>query len=349
MSIRRKSCEPCFKSRRKCDLTYPACKRCQQNSKRCHYVYPPQLSVDSRNATNALSSGSASNTGQPSRVRDGRNTLLPQYHDEALQVDEMRPRTVPRLLGRLGELPPVSGTMSLGWIFDRLRDCPLVFARQAETLFIHRDLFRDSFPRPLRAAFGICAGCAVMNERNQSTLFHALDAEMLELLPSTPTSTLLEDLVRLQAAVLYEIVRLFYGGLEQRIVAERQEYLIRSHGLKLLQRADAELGNAPRTWESWVLAESVRRTVVIAFKLYTTYSTFRGGTCTEIAALSILPVSTRPNLWSSRDAYLQHPDRDETTTYGDFSCRQAVASRGNRETFEKMLVLGCTGEKGPSR
>ena len=35
MSLRRKSCIPCFRGRRKCSLTYPACER-------CHYVYAPQ-------------------------------------------------------------------------------------------------------------------------------------------------------------------------------------------------------------------------------------------------------------------------------------------------------------------
>jgi hypothetical protein len=53
-------------------------------------------------------------------------------------------------------------------------------------------------------------------------LFHSLDAEIAELLSPAPMSTILEDLVRLQAAVLYQIIRIFFGGLEQRIVAERQ-------------------------------------------------------------------------------------------------------------------------------
>ena len=67
-------------------------------------------------------------------------------------------------------------------------------------------------PPPLRAAFGICTGCVFINDCNQSVLFQSLDAEIGELLSPAPTSTLLEDLVRLQAVVLYQIIKIFYAA-----------------------------------------------------------------------------------------------------------------------------------------
>jgi hypothetical protein len=41
MSLRRRSCDRCFKARRKCDLGYPVCQRCQKQNKNCRYNYPP--------------------------------------------------------------------------------------------------------------------------------------------------------------------------------------------------------------------------------------------------------------------------------------------------------------------
>jgi hypothetical protein len=332
---------------------YPVCERCQKNSKVCYYQYPPQLLRDDTvNAvpstavwpgTGAVSPDAVSNSSQLMSTNDGYNMQVQLERCNTLQLEELRHLIIPRMLGNLGELPPILETVSCVWVTYQIQDYPLAFAKQAETVFINKNLYRQSFPRALRAAFGICAGCVSINERNQPILFQALDGEMSELLTPGLTSTLVEDLVKLQAAVLYQIIRLFYGDLEQRIVAERQEYLVRSYGLTLLQRADEELRSRQRTWEQWILAESIRRTVLIAFKLYTIYSYSRHGVCTESTAISILPVSTKPGSWNSRAAYLQYPDQDETMTYSDFTSSWNPYPQKKLEPFEKLLLAGCMG------
>ncbi|KAH8904770.1 hypothetical protein BR93DRAFT_952629 [Coniochaeta sp. PMI_546] len=281
MSIRRESCDPCFAGRRKCDLTYPVCGRCQRSNKRCHYVYPPRLPIgDTANVASA--------TGlQPSTEADFSCSVT--HVEQAGQEPS--------------QLPLLSGPADLGWVFDQIRDCPLSFANRAETIFIHKELFSSAMPLPLRTAFGICAGVTYMNDRSRPVLFKVISAEISDLLVPTPTSTLLEDLARLQAAVLYQIIRFYHGDLEQRIIAEQQEYLVRSFGLKLLHRADIELPQRQTqpSWEDWILAESIRRSVIVSFKLYTLYWTFRDGACRETTAISMLPVSTNPSSWTSRE------------------------------------------------
>jgi hypothetical protein len=233
---------------------------------------------------------------------DGYDVQFQQLdHGFTIQLTEFRRSRIPKMLGNLGELPPISGcTTSWAWVFEQIRDSPLAFARQTD-----KAIYGNSFPRPLQAAFGICAGCVSINDQNQSVLFQSLDAEITTLLSPAPTSTILEDLVRLQAAVLYQIIRIFIGGLEQRIIAERQKFLVRSYGLTLLRRVDSELQNAQRTWEAWLLAESICRTVLISFKLYTVYSNFTYGVCKEAAAIGILPVSTQSGSRNSRGEYLR--------------------------------------------
>jgi hypothetical protein len=341
MSIRRKSCDPCFKGRRKCDLAYPVCERCHKYNKNCHYVYPPQLPRDyaanEPDATILLPE-----VGQKSGEYDAYFQLS---QSQVGQSHWLRRRlSLPESLGNLGEISPVVSTPETAWMYNQIRGIPLAFARQAETLFIHKALYHNSFPQPLRAAFGICSACVSLNEANRSVLFQALNAEMSKLLVpvSTSTPSLLESLVTLQAAVLYQIIRLFYGGFEQRVLSERQEYLVRSYGLALLLRAETELQSVPRTWETWILAESIRRTVIIGFKSYTTYRHFVTGLCTEVGALKMLPVSTKPGLWNSRDVYLQHADRNNTTTHGDFVLIWSAAPR-IIESFEKFLVVAIKG------
>jgi len=193
MSIRRKSCDPCFTARRKCDLRYPVCERCERNSKTCHYRYLPQLAADT---TEVNAVGSLPNVSHPRQLNslDSQNIPLQLDHNLTFDFTTSRHSSIPRTLGDLGDLSPITGcTPSWRWIFEQIQDFPLAFARQAETVFIHSALYGESFPKPFRAAFEICAACVSLNDRNRSVLFQYLDTEIKELLSSVPTSTLLED------------------------------------------------------------------------------------------------------------------------------------------------------------
>ena len=356
MSLRRKSCDHCFRARQKCDLAYPACERCQRTVKECHYLYPGPahlpmrddiFSVDNATIVSSAMGGAASSdwSSHPVEVKGKHYVYNSPHqfdHSSALQSNQIRQRSIPRILGHLGELPPVAGYVaSMAWIFDQIRNYPLAFAEQAETEFIHKTMYQNSCPRPLRAAFGICTGLFSLSERNQALLFQALDTEISELLVPGSTCSLIENLARLQAIVLYQIIRLFYGRLEQRVVAERQEFLVRSYALTLLQRVDTELRNAPRIWETWIFAESIRRTVFMSFKLYTIYSAFKYKACAEIRAMNMLPVSTIQGSWNSRDTYLKSLDQDQTTTHRDFAAVWAKAGWREVAPFERFLLIGC--------
>ncbi|KAK2029530.1 hypothetical protein LX32DRAFT_638927 [Colletotrichum zoysiae] len=354
MSIRRESCEPCFRGRRKCDLAYPVCQRCWQTNKACNYVYPPPLARGS--TAGAVHPGALPTTAEMDSI-----DLVPYNHFEAGSAQSAAPSfqfdhgermtrlaqlqhpTIPRLLGMLGNLRQMSRTVDSRWVFEQLRDSPLTFAEHGETMFIHPGLFHSTLPVPLRTAFGICAGANSTNERTSTFLFKVIAAEVSHMLSPAAGITLLENLARLQAIVLYQMIRFFKGGLEERVLAERQELLVRCYGLKLLHRADNELPAVQSSWEAWVLAESIRRTAVVAFKLYTLYWTFNYGTCIERVAISMLPVSTKPCAWASREIYSQHEDRDRTTTYGEFRNTWAAAPRDDADDFEKMLLMGCNG------
>lgn len=261
-----------------------------------------------------------------------------------MRVGQLSRQAIPATLPICNELL-ASRRLELGWAFDQILQCPLVFANEAETMFIHKDLFFGTLPIPLRTAFGICTGILSSNECSQPLLFGAMANEVCDLLVQAPDSTLFGDLARLQASLLYQIIRFVYGNIYHRILAEQQEFLLRSYGLKLLRRVDTELHQMEPNWEMWILVESIRRTVIIVFKLYTLYWAFRNGTCTETDAIKMLPVSIKPSCWASREIYLECLDRDQTTTYGDIAARWEVSSWKSLGTFEKVLLTSCYGIK----
>lgn len=339
MSLRRRSCNACFRSRRKCDLGYPVCGYCGKTSKPCEYAYPPTADATEENVEDPLQAAAS-----PRRTGFGTGWLVRREQLEA----RLGPAWSP---GSLGDVHPVEGIGRWKFVHEQMRDYPLQFATQAETMFIHRSLLEEhDFPKALRAAFGICAASLSLTERSKPVMFKAIDAEVRDLLapPQHTKRTLLDDLVTLQAAVLYQTIRLYHGALEQRVIAEQQEFMLRSYALGVLRRADAELQAASQTWEMWILAESIRRTVVVVFKLYTMYWAFRKGVCFEIEGLNVLPVSMSPELWrtEARGAFKNHPRPDEVLTHDDFT--KIWAGRGGLgvDPFQDMLLLGCRRRPG---
>jgi hypothetical protein len=293
----------------------------------------------------------AKSTGQVKKRRFGSSQQLTRNYSLDLDLGQLQlqlqlqPNNPKRWLGHLGTLAPVYASKTWNWVFEQIRQCPRAFAEGAETIFIHKSLYTDNhLPSPLRAALGICTGTlSSTTQANRQLLFRVLDAELVGLLKSSLTLSLRQELYKFQALVLYQIMRLFYGQVQERILAERQEYLVRSYALKLLQLSNTELPDAPRTWDTWVLAESIRRTVYIAFKMYTSYAMSRYGACTEIQAMSMLPISTNSTLWYSRDSYeFQHPVQDDVMTYKDFAEFYGRTPRLVSEPFEKLIIVGCS-------
>ncbi|KAM0256122.1 hypothetical protein ACHAQJ_005209 [Trichoderma viride] len=253
--------------------------------------------------------------------------------------------SVPNLVGQLGELQPVSGrSESWNWMLEELKSYPQVFAQRVETSFIHKKLARHPLLRPLRVSFGICAACICINESNKPVLFQAIKAETSELTkPASNSGTLLEDLSRLQAIVLYTIIRLFYGDMEQQSLAEQQKHLLGVWGFQLLQRADVELRQAPPSWESWILTESIRRTVLMAYMVYGVYSVFKYGICTEVPTLAVLPMSTKQVFWASQATYANHFLEDKTINYDEYSRLWLTWTPRRLESFEKVILVACKG------
>lgn len=223
----------------------------------------------------------------------------------------------------------------------------------------------------------------MLEEDRRQLLFRALDAEVLELLREPPlmdpddaweqggmgvTNTsgsisgglnLIDELARLQAIIIYQMMRLFGGGLEQHLIVEQQRGLVTTWALQLLRRSQAEIDGdgdhlsdevgSVDCWHSWIVAESIRRTVIIVYMFYGMYSLATHGFCAEIPTLSKLPVSTAPASWHSEAAYMarnRSGGAQQTLTYEEFTQAWAVSRSRRLDLFDKFLVIPCQGFEG---
>src|SRR5688572_7504249 len=118
MSLRRRSCNACFRSRRKCDLGYPVCGYCGKTSKHCEYAYPPPPT------TSDVVDAPLQTAAPTQELRFGTGSLVRREQLEA----RLGPAWMP---GPLGELPPVTGMGRWRLVHEQIRDFPLHFATQA--------------------------------------------------------------------------------------------------------------------------------------------------------------------------------------------------------------------------
>ncbi|KIW02693.1 uncharacterized protein PV09_06130 [Verruconis gallopava] len=318
MSLRRKSCETCFRAKRKCDLEFPRCRRCQRTGKDCHYVRKPAAATDFDS--------------------DDKNTENANYSRGGVCTPYL-----PSFLGPLGEIRPIIGqSRSWSWTVQQFKNLPAQFANNLENIFIRKDLRTMSYAA-LRTAFALCAAhTATVDSKESTSVRRVIDVEVAHLLASSSNDTLLQDLANLQALVLYQILRLLHGNIDERITAERQEEVMQTLCTRLLTRAESEIGPLQATWEAWVVAENIRRTVMLSYCVYCVYWLDQIGCCPFFPTLKELPVSTRPELWQSEGSSFL-PQQDIPLTYEDFSMVWAAAPRRKLSPFEKMILVPCKG------
>jgi hypothetical protein len=284
-------------------------------------------------------------------------STIPEIFDQIqqFQYPPLRRRSTPtwtppsqssltRFLGTLGEVLPIQGSsQSWQWLIEELKIHPSQFAKQGETIFIHRRLYRELMPRSIRMAFGISSSSCLLSDTNRNTLFKAIDNEVNELLNNTEPATLLDDLARLQALLLYQTIRFFQGTLEQRSTAEQQQSLLTARALRLVSRSQSELTGNAADRRAWVLAECIRRTAIVVYMLYGVSSISREGVCVGLHTLAKLPVSTAVTAWNATEELDREGAVDRTISYEDFLACWLVSTPRRLDPFERLLIVPCQG------
>ncbi|KAL4812303.1 hypothetical protein BDW67DRAFT_178859 [Aspergillus spinulosporus] len=341
-------------------------------SKNCQYAYPPvslsgsEPHSESDNGPTAPVTGNDSFTVLPdtsgSPDLDFLETgVIPDFFDQIqqFQYPPLRrrststwtlPNTSPslssltRFLGTLGEVLPIQGSsQTWQWLIDELKSYPPQFAKQGETIFIHRELYRGPMPKSIRMAFGISCSSCLLSDANRNTLFKAIDTEVEELLNTAEPATLLDDLAMLQALLLYQTIRFFHGTFEQRSTAEQQQSLLMARALRLVSRSQNELTDEAADRHAWVIAECIRRTAIVVYMLYGVNSMSREGICVGLHTLAKLPVSTAVAFWNATETAGGDGSVDGTISYEDFLACWLVSTPRRLDPFERLLIVPCRG------
>lgn len=176
-----------------------------------------------------------------------------------------------------------------------------------------------------------------------------LEAKTASLVQQVHQTTSLEDLLAsIQALMLFHIIQLFDGDIRQRSIAERNMDTLRTWTIRLQVQAE-DLGNAA-SWQEWIFAESIRRTVIFSALIDSLYSSLKHGYCKNVKVLSMLPFTSRSRLWdlTTNAAWSAESSQSgsDVVLYGDFSMAwENGRVLGELDDFQKLILAPCVGER----
>ncbi|KAF9772991.1 hypothetical protein IL306_009253 [Fusarium sp. DS 682] len=165
----------------------------------------------------------------------------------------------------------------VGYIVEFMTNFYREFARTRRLPFIHPRLYGSNLPKTMLAAFSAASAYSARTPENRSWVYKLITDMAREIhREGERASTSAEKLARVQALVILDSIRMFDGDVTLRATSERElpQLLAWTFALKEVEEelsvgdepaATRVKGPPPPTWESWLLAESIRRTTVMSF------------------------------------------------------------------------------------
>ncbi|KAJ5371983.1 hypothetical protein N7517_003989 [Penicillium concentricum] len=332
-----KACISCAKSKRRCDMASPRCYRCKVRSLECQYQHTPitrETNTSVSEQTSAISTAfegrSVSNAlrGNGDDAAEGtglvfEDTLmdmsLPSFPDYNLDwqdiMENIQDFAVPDQL-RVNDSP--SRSVLAGEIYQariiysvkRMKSLPSSFVSEGRTSFIHTSLYEPYTPQAIQDILGLCALYDRKTEANQG-LVHRIITQLADrLIVDFAHLSALEQLASVQAMTLLQIIRLFDGDIRLRGDAERTEPLFVEWIRQLQHQTQQLLGTredmacqisseTTGSWQNWLYAESLRRTIIMGYTLQGLYCFLKNGWDDSHHEFGILSFFAQKALWAA--------------------------------------------------
>ena len=327
---RRKSCLNCVKGKRRCDAAVPHCQRCASKGLACDYL-GASLSAPAGGPISHLSP----EEGNPgSLIDDSFETLnstdvnsgmgLLPFPEQDLDWSELQ--NMADMEGYVNAMPAtvesgddcvITGAIyhsRVVFVSQQFKTYPGMFYRRGQTPFIHRHMYDEHTPTVIYDALSSCALYCGKNKDNETLVFGDISRKVRQLKAAMQQSFLspVDHLASVQALLLYQIIRLLDGDVRQRADAESDEAVLMSWNEQLQGRlqppslslereslSDIQGTMTTSSWQDWIVAESVRRTVLTCYMLQGVYSFLKLGYDKLSGKVDQLAFTAQSTLWNA--------------------------------------------------
>ena len=233
-----------------------------------------------------------------------------------------------------------SSIMGLKRLMKRMHRWLTEWVEKGSNPFIHSRLYRTRFPRCVQDAYTALSCYLHRTTSNEQAIFQIIEDRSKQLLvehgifladslvdnisSSSVTLDSLEHLARVQALLVYQVLCLYDGDIRLRHVAESRIPVLNSWTQQMVEHASHAvcLGGSvissahERTsvdfnlfdiagcenllWYSWILAESIRRTWLVACGIQGTYLIIQQGRANPCQGGMMF--TTRQGVWETQSA-----------------------------------------------
>ncbi|KAJ5302853.1 hypothetical protein N7476_009652 [Penicillium atrosanguineum] len=269
----------------------------------------------------------------------------------------MRPRTRP-----LRPIPEIVAS-HLQFAIDVLKETPRMMVLQNQTPWCHPSLYKKQMPRAMQDAYACCSLYMSKTEINAPVIMSLFDNRTRELVESPEPTDTREILARTHALILYQIMRLFDSDIGAQATTEALFTTLEASVLTLLRtiyipdpKQSTELlpffmNPTIEFWESWVLQESARRTVLLTYYFMQIYKLLHGMTPVQCdGKLGIFGDHAwylSAHLWNAQSAFdfaIAWAEREHFIVYNlDFTLALMNAQPSDLDLFGKMLLVTVLG------
>ncbi|KAL6809821.1 hypothetical protein V8C40DRAFT_153033 [Trichoderma camerunense] len=347
-----RACKACAKSKRKCDKQMLSCQRCKDAGIDCVYPQPRQSSYvllnDSplSNEASGLPKSSAGirevgdvDTATQSSAVDLSVDLSVHSHqpfsahspsDWFLSPETWKIEPYPIHINPNMDLFSSSMLKSYVSVIQHWLKSWVV---SGSNPFIHSHLYRTRFPACVQIAYTTLSAYINRTETNSEIILRIIESQAKDLLINPDISVNdalepldpLEQLARVHALMVYQIICLFDGDIRSRHLAEGRSHILNRWVTQMVECASSSLyllsltldpldlvettspvnpssvnGGTEHLWHTWILAESIRRTWLTATGLQALYLTLQQGWAFCPGGMMF---TTRRGVWEAKTAF----------------------------------------------
>ena len=227
------------------------------------------------------------------------------------------------------EMPKTHDGDIVRFLIDGMRMLPITFAQQMKTLFIHPEIYGSSSHSALvQEIYTLCK--SYESHAPSPLLIHTLRRKSIDIHRQASRASSFEDLlICVQALILTHCI-LAFDDYENDFYSETTSNMLTGLAWRLWEQAPIQLPQVLSRKRAWLFAESVRRTIIIAYMLCSTYSLGKRSFSVRTPFVEALPFDVRTTLW----------DEPGDGEWEEADVSSPVAMVSLRE-YSDMLASGC--------
>ena len=347
----RRSCRNCASSKRKCDCTWPKCSRCVTRRLECLYDNEPLTGTAPKLQSKVKSHSSEEYNRSCLDRRSSTDTAGEEKIPTTSSVAN-QPVSLWVLLGPSSpEVKLALDKVTSDYLLQQQKSFVSMFTQSGTTPFIHPQLYQARIPEQVQDAFALCGACERLgNDSAQLIPFPDFYITMsCRILEQSKRATSLFEYLASAHALMLTLINFLGRDDAWRPLKDALSRRLQHCTGRIWEMAPTHLPSSLSPWQAWIFAESIRRTILVAYMVQGHYAQFKQGFYIHTLCHESLPFDVRSSLWAAPQSYAWYLSAGGNTTamlasYHEFTDLWERGEVDSIGPFEKLLLIACKGK-----